>query len=52
MAEVVSDFNVLRLRQLTVREIAEQMGMTYDALDQAIRRARRAGLHIVELPRT
>lgn len=51
MAEVVSDFNVLRLRQFTVRKAAEQMGMTYVALDQVIRRARRAGLHVVELPR-
>lgn len=48
MAEVVEDFNALRLRQLTVRQAAEQMGMSHGALDQALHRARRAGLHIVE----
>lgn len=52
MAEVISDFNVLRLRQMTVRKAADHMGMTYAALDRAISRARKAGLHIVELPRT
>lgn len=42
-ADVLEDWGICRRRNMGKREAAQIMGMTYGALDQALRRARLAG---------
>ena len=39
-AELLAEFDLCRVRGLTVREAAEKIGVTYSALARAIQRAR------------
>lgn len=45
-AEVIEDYRILRARRpdLTVRQLADRLGMTHDALSRALTRARRRGV--------
>lgn len=50
-AEVVADYELLRTARMGRREAAAQMGMTFDALDRALLRARAAGVPVTIGPR-
>lgn len=50
-AEVLEDYELLRTDGATRRQAAARMGMTVDALDRALQRARAAGLDVVMGPK-